>query len=264
VGYRFNSIFNPWSAGLGMQFEPWGFDLSVVPFGELGLTYRASINWKFGKPGADLDSRMPYASTVGTGKPAVLTPRMSAPDKVTAWGLYIYNSGRPAKVVRTLSGSGPVQKELLWDGKASDGKPAPEGVYWGILSARYVTGQTVNSKYLRLEVNNTVPEVDLVLDAASINPKAEGEAFIPTGLRPKLKAGRGIASWRLEIIDPLGQVFRSVLGTGNMPEVLVWDGKGNQGEALISGQVYSARLAVIDALGNEGASNTVSFRAVFR
>lgn len=265
IGYRYNSIFNPWSAGIGMQFDPWGFDLSVVPFGELGLTYRGSINWHFGKPGANLDARMAYASTLGDGKPAVLTPRMSAPDKVTAWGLYIYNSGRPAKVVRTISGSGPVERELLWDGKGADGKALAEGVYWGILSARYVTGQVVNSKYVKLEINNSVPVVDLSLDSASIDPKTPGDAYIPVGLRPILKAGRGIDHWRLEIIDPQGKVFRTVLGNGSLPEMLVWDGKGDLGEALISGQVYSARLVATDALGNEGATQTpVSFRAVFR
>lgn len=265
MGYRFNSIFNPWSAGLGMNVDPWGFDLSVVPFGELGLTYRGSVYWRFGKPGASLDARMAYASTLGEGKPAILTPSMSAPDKVTAWGLYIYNSARPAAVVRTISGSGPVERELLWDGKGKDGKPQPEGTYWGILSARYTTGQTVNSKYVRLEINNSVPVIDLTLDSASVNPKVEGEAFIPTGLRPKLKSGRGIATWRLEILDPQGQVFRTVLGSGTLPEMLVWDGKGDQGQALISGQVYSARMAVTDALGNDGATATpVSFRAVFR
>jgi hypothetical protein len=264
VGYRFNSIFNPWSAGLGMEVDPWGFDLSVVPFGELGLTYRGSINWRFGKAGASLDARLAYASTAGVGKSAVLSTSMSAPDKVTAWGLYIYNSGRPAQIVRTLSGSGPVDKELLWDGRDKSGKPVPEGVYWGILSARYTTGQTVNSKYVKLEVNNTVPVVDLALDPASINPKAEGEAFIPTGLRPVLKSGRGIARWRLEISDYQAKVFRTVLGEGPLPEMLVWDGKGDQGDALISGQVYSAKLFVTDALGNEGTSPTpISFRAVF-
>jgi flagellar hook assembly protein FlgD len=265
AGWRYNGIFNPWSAGIGMQFDPWGFDLSVVPFGELGLTYRGSLNWRFGKPGASLDARVAYASTAGNGKTAVLVPQMSAPDKVTAWGVYIYDSGRPAKVVRTLSGSGPVEKELQWDGKLQNGQPANEGVYWGILSARYTTGQTVNSKYVRLEVNNTVPVVDLNLDAASLNPKAEGEAFIPTGFRAALKAGRGISAWRLEIIDPQGKVFRTIQGQGVPPEMMVWDGKGDMGDALVSNQVYSARFWVKDALGNEGQTPTpVSFKAVFR
>jgi hypothetical protein len=125
--------------------------------------------------------------------------------------------------------------------------------------------EKVNSKYVRLEVNNTVPVVDLNLDAASLNPKAEGEAFIPTGFRAALKAGRGISAWRLEIIDPQGKVFRTIQGQGVPPEMMVWDGKGDMGDALVSNQVYSARFWVKDALGNEGQTPTpVSFKAVFR
>lgn len=265
LGYRFNSIFNPWSAGLGMQFDPWGFDLSVVPFGELGLTYRASLNWKFGKPGATLESRVPYVNNGERGKPAVLTPRLSAPDKVAAWGLYIYNNARPARVVHTLSGSGPLEKELLWNGRDAGGRPLPEGVYWGILVARYTTGQTVNSSYVKLEINNTVPMVDLSVDPLSLNPKDPSEAFIPVALKPRLNKGSGVVQWRVEILDAQGRVFRSILGSGPLPPSLVWDGKGDKGEALYSNQIYSARLFVVDALGQEGASATpVSFRAVFR
>ena len=265
LGWRFNSIFNPWSAGMGMKFDTWGVDLSVVPFGELGLTYRASVNWRFGKPGASLDSRAPYASTAGKGKSAVLTPSLSAPDKVAAWGLYIYDSGRPAKIIKSVQGSGPVDKELLWDGRDKAGQPASEGVYWAVISARYATGQTVYSKYVKLEVNNSAPVVDLVLDPISLNPKAEGEAFVPTAFKAAIKSGRGITEWRLEIIDPQGKVFRSQLGEGALPDSLVWDGKGDQGDALISGQVYSASIWVKDAIGNESALQTpVSFKAVFR
>ena len=265
VGWRYNSIFNPWSAGMGVKFDDWGFDLSVVPFGELGLTYRASLSLRFGKPGANLDARAAYASTAGNGKSAILSPTMSAPDKVAAWGLYIYDSGRPAKVIRSVQGSGPAEKEVLWDGRTQNGSPAPEGVYWAVISARYTTGQTVYSKYVKLEVNNSTPVVDLSLDPLSVNPKVAGEAFIPTAFKPTLKSGRGIAEWRLEVLDPQGKVFRNQPGQGLLPESMVWDGKGDQGDALISGQIYSARLWVKDAIGNESVSQTpVSFRAVFR
>ena len=265
VGWRFNSIFNPWSAGFGIKFDHWGMDLSVVPFGELGLTYRGSINWRFGKPGANLEARAPYASTAGAGKSAILSPGFSAPDKVAAWGLYIYDSGRPAKVVRSLLGSGPVESDLLWDGRAQNGQAAPEGVYWAVMSARYATGQTVYSKYVKLEVNNSAPVVDLSLDTTSVNPKVSGEAFVPTGFKAVLQSGRGIAAWRFEVLDPQGQVFRTVQGQGDLPASMVWDGKNDAGEALISGQIYSARLWVKDSIGNESKTQTpVSFRAVFR
>jgi opacity protein-like surface antigen len=264
VGYRYNSIFNPWTMGFGLQYEEWGLDFSVVPYGELGTTYRAGINWRFGQPGATLKARMPYASTMGVGKDAVLDIEMNAPDKVQAWAIYIYDSGRPARVVRAFGGSGIPDPTVQWDGRLKDGKPAPEGVYWAILTSRYTTGQIVNSSYVRLEVTNTVPVVDLVVDKVSLNPAAPGEAFVPTAFRPVHKPGRGIAEWKLEILDPQGKVFRTLTGEGAMPEFLVWDGKGDLGDELTSAQVYSARLWVKDPLGAEGVSPVVSFKAVFR
>lgn len=264
LGYRFNSMFNPWSAGFGLQYDSWGMDMSVVPFGELGLTYRASLNYRFGKPGVDLEARLAYVNDTQAGKPAVLYLSLNAPDKVTSWAVYIYDSQRPAKIVRAITGTGPAAQELLWDGHDKNGQPLPEGVYWAIVSARYTTGQVVNSQYARLEISNTAPRVDLGLDPSSLNPQAPGEAYIPTSFKPALKSGRGIQAWRLEVSDASGKVFRTMRGDGVLPATIVWDGKGDLGDELISNTVYSARLWVKDALGVEGVSPLpVSFRAVF-
>ncbi len=265
LGYRMNSIFNPWTAGLGMRFNQVGIDLSIVPFGELGMTYRGSVSYRFGEPGAELNTRLAYLSSNSSNKPAVLEPRLAAPDKVTAWAVYVYNTGRPAKVVRTLQGRGSAPKELMWDGKDTAGQALPEGGYWAILTARYATGKTVNSKYLRLDINNTAPQVDLGIDPVSINNQAPGEAFVPTAFNATLKAGRVATTWRLEILDPEGKVFRTIRGEGQPTAQLVWDGKGDLGEALVSGWVYQARFIATDPLGNEATTQTpVSFKAVFR
>jgi flagellar hook assembly protein FlgD len=222
------------------------------------------VNYRFGKPGVNLDAPLAYANNSSASKPAVLKLSMNAPDKVTSWAVYIYDSGHPAKIVRALSGSGPIDKELLWDGRDKANQPLPEGVYWSIVSARYTTGQVVNSKYVKLEISNKAPVVDVLLDPTSVNPRASGEAFIPTTFRPALKSGRGISAWRLEISDSNGKLFRTLQGEGTLPETLVWDGKGDLGDELISSTVYSAKLWVKDALGAEGVSNTpVSFKAVF-
>ncbi len=248
-----------------MRFDQWGLDLSLVPYGELGLTYRGSVNWRFGKPGADLVAVQAFARTAGQGKSAWLNVKLSAPDRVVAWGLYIYDSAHPAKLVRSFRGTGPPDRDLAWDGHAQGGQAAGEGEYWAALSARYTTGQTVYSKYVKLEVNNSVPVAELSLDPANLNPKAPEEAYIPVAFKTVLKAGRGIVQWRLEIMDPQGKAFRNIGSEGALPQDLIWDGKGDQGDALISNQVYSARLWVKDAIGNEFKTPApVSFRAVFR
>ncbi len=265
IGWRFNSIFNPWSAGLGLKYLQWGVDLSLVPFGELGMTYRGTVTYRWGHPSAALEARSAYLSNREGGKPAVLTPIVTSPDKISSWGLFIYDSGRPAKIVRKLQGQGAVGGEKLWDGKLDDGSMALEGTYHAVLSVRYNTGRAAFSKYVRLELNNAVPVVDLSLDPSSINPLAPNEAYVPTALRPALKSGKGVTQWRVEILDPQGAIFRTYQGDGDLPASVVWDGKNDKGEALVSTWVYQARLWVKDALGNEGLSPTpVSFKAVFR
>jgi hypothetical protein len=263
VGWRYNSLFNPWTVGLGTKFDALGLDLSIVPFGELGLTYRATLSYKFGAPGAELLAKIPYLSSAASGKGLALEAKVSAPDKVAAWGLFIYDSARPPKLARQLQGRGAMPG-LYWDGKLDGGAPAPEGAYWAILTVRYATGKSVSSKYLRLEVNNTPPQAELSLDPSSLNPQAAGEAYIPTQFRSNVR-GRAPSAWRLEILDPQAKIFHVQRGEGMPPaEGLLWEGKDDQGEALVSGQIYQARLVVSDPLGNESSSPVISFRAVFR
>jgi hypothetical protein len=265
MGYRLNGVFNPWSVGLGLRFGSTTFDLSVVPYGELGLTYRASLGYHFGEPAATLTAPLPYLSSGPKAKPVALLPKVTAPDKVVAWGLFIYDSSRPAKVVRQFSGQGAPENEISWNGQLASGQAAAEGTYQAVFSARYTTGKVVHTAYVRLDLSNTVPQVDVSLDPASVNPAAAGEAFVPTLFRPLLKAGRMALRWRLEILDGRDQVFRTYHGEGAPPTTLVWDGKSDKAEALVSGQIYQARMWAVDPLGNEASSlSPVSFRAVFR
>jgi hypothetical protein len=265
LGYRYDSIFNPWTVGLGVKFEPLELDLSIVPYGDLGLTYRATLAYHFGSPVAELCTKVPYLSSGQGGKNAVIEPNITAPDKVLKWALYIYDNERPGKVVRLIQGTGALQPQLIWDGRLNDGSPAPEGQYWAVLSVRYSTGKTTATKYLGLQVNNAAPQVDLSLDPVSVNKDASGEAFVPTMFVTTHK-GPEATHWRMEIMDAQGKVFRNIRGDGNPPSSgLYWDGLGDSGEELISGQVYQVRMSIFDAMGNEAANPTpVSFRAVFR
>ncbi|HTB21347.1 MAG TPA: PorV/PorQ family protein [bacterium] len=265
VGWRYDDEFNPWTLGFGLRYEVWGLDLSVVPYGALGMTYRASVDWRFGQPGVALAARLSYASTLGAGKSAVLDLGMGAGAQVRAWAVYIYDAAQPGRIVRVFSGFGPRQDAVVWDARDQDGAPVPAGVYWAVLSVRYASGATVDSPYVRLEASDSAPVVSLSISPAWLNPGAPGEAFVPTSFHPALESGRELAAWRVDILDPQGKVFRSISGTGDLPDQVLWDGKGDQGDELISAQVYSARLWVKDVFGAEGMSAApLSFKAVFR
>ena len=270
LGYRFNPALaqeHAWTAGVGVKRNEWGLDLSAVPFGELGLTYRATVNYSFGQPGASISSIVPYLSTTGSGSPAVISTRVGGRDKVTAWGMYIYHTARGAKpsIVKKTTGSGPPPKDFIWDGTLDNGSKAVEGSYFAILTARYTTGNVENSEYLRLEVDNSPPKIDIKFDKSSVVAGGKNTAYVPTQFIPRSLDRQAVARWRLEIMDAQGNLFRSIRGLGEPPKKIIWDGLGDDGSAFVSNSVYQVRYWVKDPLGNEALNPApVSFRAVFR
>lgn len=267
-GFKFNEVLAQeaaWSAGFGIKRNDYGFDFSVVPFGELGLTYRGTLHYTFGRPGVSISTRFPYLSTTEGGSAAVISTSVGGRDKVASWGMYVYQSGKNPVVVHRQTGQGPPPKEFMWDGKLDNNSTAPEGTYYAVFSARYTTGNTHNSKYLEINVNNSPPKISVKLHENSRNPLKTYEAYLPMTFVPVSLDGKEVASWKMEVLDSAGVIFRTLSGEGAPPAEVVWDGKGDDGSALISGQIYQLRYRVRDPLGNTAVNGApLAFKAVFR
>ncbi|MBB5219973.1 outer membrane protein OmpA-like peptidoglycan-associated protein [Treponema rectale] len=52
-------------------------------------------------------------------------------------------------------------------------------------------------------------------------------------------------SWKVEILDPQNNEFKTWTGKGELPENLRWDGKSDSGELVFSRNTYTVRLTVI-------------------
>lgn len=50
--------------------------------------------------------------------------------------------------------------------------------------------------------------------------------------------------WTLSITDPHGNPFRTMTGTGALPDHITWDGTSDSGEVVLSKNTYTARLSV--------------------
>ena len=91
------------------------------------------------------------------------------------------------------------------------------------------------------------------------SPKASleikgGEKFTPDGdgrndlvtFKPNVEfLEEAPESWKLEITDPKGNLFRTIKGTGNLPESIDWDGTSESGEVVVSRNTYKANLTVV-------------------
>lgn len=51
-------------------------------------------------------------------------------------------------------------------------------------------------------------------------------------------------NWTILITDPQGHSFRTFKGNGALPETVVWDGKSDKGETVVSKNTYTAKLTV--------------------
>ena len=91
------------------------------------------------------------------------------------------------------------------------------------------------------------------------SPKASllvegGEKFTPDGdgrndvvtFRPEVQyLEEDPESWEISIMDPKGNPFRTISGTGKIPSSIEWDGKGDTGENVVSRNIYSAKISIV-------------------
>ncbi len=60
-----------------------------------------------------------------------------------------------------------------------------------------------------------------------------------------------VASWRLVIFDSYGEEVKRIEKEGMPPATIIWDGKKDNGEMIVPGELYSFTFFAYDAIGNE-------------
>jgi len=279
-GYRLDGIFNPWSVGLGVQaFGGLGLDLAMVPAGDLGTTYRASLAYRWGavpEPPAASDQARPLsaaaqiklvleqatlAPSVGAGS-GRLRAVLPAGTRAQAWGLYIYDV---KSVMRSLQGKGLPPSEIVWDGKHADGSPAEPGAYPARLALKLDDGTVRYSDgYVSFSVLQDLPSLSLKWGRQSSVGKGGKAKLVPTVLDVKASGADPALAWRVQVIAPDGSVFRTLSGDLSPSVQVLWDGKGDQGQDFYSNYRYQFKLALVDRLGNQlGSQDSLEARMVF-
>jgi outer membrane protein OmpA-like peptidoglycan-associated protein len=74
-----------------------------------------------------------------------------------------------------------------------------------------------------------------------------------TDLTVTIKATEGVVpvdGWNLTVLDPRGKAFRQWSGKGLPPKSVYWDGKGDAGDTVDSGEDYQIQLKVSDTQGH--------------
>src|SRR5574344_1128937 len=73
-------------------------------------------------------------------------------------------------------------------------------------------------------------------------------------------------SWKIEILDPQNNMFRTWTGTGSLPANLPWDEKSDSGEIAFSRDTYTAKLTVTPDKKDRARTgqNSLEYSAIIR
>lgn len=252
--------------GLGLKLGSAQVDYAFVPMGELGVTHRVSLSWRFGYTPTAVDKQLlldssPKMGMVGPGGAGVAfnvnADKALAGVPVRSWKVEILDPD--GRLVRTLSGRGPVPRNLAWDLKDANGKLAPRNLpYKYAVTLRDWNGHAVTAAgFIAKEIR---PK-----ELMDSSPRYDA-AFGGLVFKPRAAMAVGVREWKLNIRDDEGNLLKTLTGTGAIPKSLVWKpaaGVAGAGGDLLAGRAVTAIKYDLEFRDAGGQSKVVSDQVRF-
>ncbi len=172
-------------------------------------------------------------------------------EGIQSWRLDLIH--KTLGVQKSFAGADQVPKSIQWRGKG-DNKPAPDGIYHAVLQLDYYKGNRPEAKTAPFVLDVTPPRIDLKINPQPFSPDNDG---VDDELLINLKVEdiSPIADWRLDIDDPMGNLFSRFSGRGLPSDRIVWDGLSENGELVQAAEDYPLSLEITDNLGNKAQLN---------
>jgi len=173
----------------------------------------------------------------GTANPVItFTPRGSSEE---AWESGIYNAqGARIRSFDIMSGE---PSPVSWNGRNDAGDFAPDGVYNFRISVTDRAQNSASAETTNIILDSREAGAFLTSSAAAVKPEAnQSSALVNFSIR--LLLTDGIDTWKLELKDESGAVFRTFSGGSQVPSVLGWNGLNEQGQ--IREGIFTPQLTV--------------------
>ncbi|UCG43169.1 MAG: hypothetical protein JSU73_00715 [candidate division WOR-3 bacterium] len=113
---------------------------------------------------------------------------------------------------------------------------APESYVFDEALYRSVDSMTVPHHFVRSSYLRVPVERDFIYDDIMV--------FLPS-------FESRVATWELVVSNSLGETVRRVVRKGQPPALISWDGRTDDGEAIVTGEIYSFTFNAYDAQGNQ-------------
>jgi hypothetical protein len=174
------------------------------------------------------------------------------PDAVKSWKVTM---GSNKGVQRSFTGIGSrLPSNISWDGRKASGEIAPEGNYTATLAVDYGKAYKAGSaKSTPFILDSTRPTGKIAISPAVFSPTEPTDTVTLT--ISGAKALSRIESWTMDIYDPGWNLFRSY--SGKWPSnSIAWDGKGLNGDLVVSAEDYPVIVRFRDEFGNVGVAQS--------
>ncbi len=168
-------------------------------------------------------------------------------DGVDSWELALVHERDG--VVRRFDGTSLAATNTIeWDGRSESGRRI-EGTYTARFVVTYAKGDRPEGQSSEFELDISPPEVTVNLSPIPFSPDNDG---IEDELNINLLVSdeSPISGWRMEVLDRNDAFFTEFSGRGKPANRLIWDGRAQDGELVISAEDYPYRFEISDVLGN--------------
>ncbi|HUX11467.1 MAG TPA: FlgD immunoglobulin-like domain containing protein, partial [Spirochaetia bacterium] len=181
----------------------------------------------------------------GDGNKDTFTIRQSGSSELL-WTADIRNSTGKTVLSHTWTGK---PTDFTWDGRATDGRTVPDGVYDYMITSTDLAGNRGSAVLDNIIVNTQATPIKLTIDNRYFSPNGDGVKDNVT-FTPEVPVRSGIDSWKLDIIDANGSTVREMGGNGVPPDHIVFNGMGANGVVLPE-ESYHAKLTLNYQNGNQ-------------
>ena len=179
-------------------------------------------------------------------------------EEIARWILEIKDSnGNTIRTFQSEEGDTAIPAKIDWNGKDISGG-VTEGNFKGMLSIEYIKGNIVIAETPKpVTVDVTGPILSLKAEPVLFSPDGDGTDDILT-IKTEASDISGIDSWKINVFDPAGNLFKSYSGKGTLSSAVKWDGYSDKKELVQSASDYVIEYSSKDMLGNIARVSTVT------
>ncbi|MBN2050050.1 MAG: OmpA family protein [Spirochaetales bacterium] len=163
---------------------------------------------------------------------------------IARWTLEILDD--TGKAVRQFTDS-RLPKKIIWNGEREDGS-IKDGFYKTRFSVEYNKGNFPVSETQAFILDTSPPRLAVNPAPVPFSPDNDG---VDDELTIELKAddASGIRGWEFTILDRERHLFQTFRGEGSPAASIIWDGKGKDGDLVLSAEDYLYMFQVVDNFG---------------